>query len=99
MGLFIPVFTFLANIWLTMRGKWGKIYESVPLKFMIVGTIFYFITCVQGPFQSIQGFNRLIHFTNWIVGPRAPGAAGHLLVLGHGGHLLHYSGGDAAAHP
>jgi cbb3-type cytochrome c oxidase subunit I len=75
-GLFIPVFTFLANIWLTMRGKWGKIYESVPLKFMIVGTIFYFITCVQGPFQSIQGFNRLIHFTNWIVGHA------HLALLG-----------------
>ena len=72
----MPVFTFLANIWLTMRGKWGKIYESLPLKFMIVGTIFYFITCVQGPFQSIQGFNRLIHFTNWIVGHA------HLALLG-----------------
>jgi cbb3-type cytochrome oxidase subunit 1 len=43
---------------------------------MIVGTIFYFITCVQGPFQSIQGFNRLIHFTNWIVGHA------HLALLG-----------------
>ncbi|MGI8588107.1 MAG: cbb3-type cytochrome c oxidase subunit I [Chloroflexia bacterium] len=75
-GLFIPVFTFLANIWLTMRGRWGKIYESLPLKFMIVGTIFYFITCVQGPFQSVQGFNRLIHFTQWI-----PGHA-HLALLG-----------------
>lgn len=76
LGLFVPVFTFLANIWLTMRGKWGKIYESLPLKFMILGTIFYFITCVQGPFQSIQGFNRLIHFTNWIVGHA------HLALLG-----------------
>ena len=76
LGLFVPVFSFLANIWLTMRGKWGKIYESLPLKFMIVGTIFYFITCVQGPFQSIQGFNRLIHFTNWIVGHA------HLALLG-----------------
>ncbi|HUS14228.1 MAG TPA: cbb3-type cytochrome c oxidase subunit I [Chloroflexia bacterium] len=75
-GLFIPVFTFLANIWLTMRGRWGKIYESMPLKFMVVGTIFYFITCVQGPFQSVQGFNRLIHFTNWIVGHA------HLALLG-----------------
>ena len=76
LGLFVPVFTFLGNIWLTMRGKWGKIYESLPLKFMIVGTIFYFVTCVQGPFQSIQGFNRLIHFTNWIVGHA------HLALLG-----------------
>jgi cytochrome c oxidase cbb3-type subunit 1 len=76
LGLFIPVFTFLTNIWLTMRGNWGKIYESLPLKFVIVGTIFYFVTCVQGPMQAIQGFNRLIHFTNWIVGHA------HLALLG-----------------
>lgn len=75
-GLFIPVVTFLTNIWLTMRGNWGKIYESLPLKYVIVGTIFYFITCIQGPLQSIQGFNRLIHFTNWIVGHA------HLALLG-----------------
>jgi cbb3-type cytochrome c oxidase subunit I len=76
LGLFIPVFTFLTNIWLTMRGNWGKIYESLPLKFMVVGTIFYFVTCIQGPLQAIQGFNRLIHFTNWIVGHA------HLALLG-----------------
>ncbi len=75
-GLFIPVFTFLTNIWLTMRGNWGKIYESLPLKFVMVGSIFYFVTCVQGPMQAIQGFNRLIHFTNWIVGHA------HLALLG-----------------
>lgn len=76
LGLFIPVITFLTNIWLTMRGHWGKIYESLPLKFAIVGTIFYFVTCIQGPMQAIQGFNRLIHFTNWIVGHA------HLALLG-----------------
>lgn len=76
MGMFVPVFTFLGNMWMTMRGSWGKIYESVALKFLIVGTIFYFVTCVQGPFQSIQGFNRLVHFTWWIVGHA------HLAMLG-----------------
>ena len=76
LGLFIPVITFLTNIWLTMRGNWGKIYESLPLKFIMAGTVFYFITCIQGPLQSIQAFNRLIHFTNWIVGHA------HLALLG-----------------
>jgi len=76
LGLFIPVITFLTNIWLTMRGSWGKIYESLPLKYMVAGTVFYFITCIQGPLQAIQGFNRLIHFTNWIVGHA------HLALLG-----------------
>jgi cytochrome c oxidase cbb3-type subunit I len=76
LGLFIPVITFLTNIWLTMRGNWGKIYESLPLKFVMAGTVFYLITCIQGPLQAIQGFNRLIHFTNWIVGHA------HLALLG-----------------
>jgi cbb3-type cytochrome c oxidase subunit I len=76
LGLFVPVITFLTNVWLTMRGNWGKIYESLPLKFVIAGTVFYFITCIQGPLQSIQAFNRLIHFTNWIVGHA------HLALLG-----------------
>lgn len=75
-GLFIPVLTFLTNIWMTMRGNWGRIYASLPLKFVLVGTVFYFITCIQGPFQAVQSFNRLIHFTNWIVGHA------HLALLG-----------------
>lgn len=75
-GLFIPVLTFLTNIWMTMRGNWGRMYASIPLKFVMVGTVFYFITCIQGPFQAIQSFNRLIHFTNWIVGHA------HLALLG-----------------
>lgn len=75
-ALFIPVLTFLTNIWMTMRGNWGRVYASLPLKYIIVGTVFYFVTCVQGPFQAIQSFNRLVHFTNWIVGHA------HLALLG-----------------
>ncbi|NWJ45903.1 MAG: cbb3-type cytochrome c oxidase subunit I [Chloroflexi bacterium] len=75
-GLFVPVITFLTNIWMTMRGNWGRIYASLPLKYVIVGTVFYFVTCIQGPFQAIQSFNRLVHFTNWIVGHA------HLALLG-----------------
>ena len=75
-ALFIPVLTFLTNIWMTMRGNWGRMYASIPLKFTIVGTVFYFVTCIQGPFQAVQSFNRLIHFTNWIVGHA------HLALLG-----------------
>ncbi len=76
LALFIPVLTFLTNIWMTMRGNWGRLYASLPLKFALVGTVFYFITCIQGPFQAVQSFNRLIHFTNWIVGHA------HLALLG-----------------
>ncbi len=76
LALFIPVLTFLTNIWMTMRGNWGRLYASIPLKFVMVGTVFYFVTCIQGPFQAVQSFNRLIHFTQWIVGHA------HLALLG-----------------
>jgi cbb3-type cytochrome c oxidase subunit I len=75
-SLFVPVLTFITNIFMTMRGNWQKIYESVPLKFVITGVIFYLITCIQGPFQATQTFNRLIHFTQWIIGHA------HLALLG-----------------
>jgi cbb3-type cytochrome c oxidase subunit I len=67
-GMLIPFLTVLTNLWMTMRGNWQKIYESVVLKFFITGTVFYLITAVQGSFQAMQGFNRLIHYTQWIVG-------------------------------
>jgi cbb3-type cytochrome c oxidase subunit I len=67
-GMLIPFLTVLTNLWMTMRGNWQKIYESVVLKFFITGTVFYLITAVQGSFQAVQGFNRLIHYTQWIVG-------------------------------
>lgn len=75
-SLFVPVLTFIVNMFMTMRGNWQKIYESVPLKFVVTGVIFYLITCIQGPFQATQGFNRLIHFTQWIIGHA------HLALLG-----------------
>jgi cbb3-type cytochrome c oxidase subunit I len=75
-SLFVPVLTFITNIFMTMRANWQKVYESVPLKFVVTGVIFYLITCIQGPFQATQTFNRLIHFTQWIIGHA------HLALLG-----------------
>lgn len=75
-SLFVPVLTFITNIFMTMRANWQKVYENVPLKFVITGVIFYLITCIQGPFQATQTFNRLIHFTQWIIGHA------HLALLG-----------------
>ena len=97
-GLFIPVFTFLTNIWLTMRGNWGKIYESLPLKFMIVGHDLLLHHLRAGAVPVHPGLQPADPLHQLDRGPRPPGAAGHLLVLGHGRHLLHYSGHAAAAH-
>lgn len=74
--LIIPVWTVLTNFYGTMAGKWGAVKESVPLKFTVTAMVFYFITCFQGPMQSLRSVSTIVHFTTWVV------AHAHLAVLG-----------------
>jgi cytochrome c oxidase cbb3-type subunit I/II len=74
--LLVPVFAFVTNITLTMRGSWEKVFTNLPLRFTITGFIFYFLVNVQGSFMALPGFNRATHFTNFVV------AHAHLALLG-----------------
>jgi len=76
MALLIPVFAFTVNILMTMRGQWEKFFTNLPLRFGLTGFVFYFLVNVQGSFEAIQSFNRLTHFTNFVV------AHAHLALLG-----------------
>jgi cbb3-type cytochrome oxidase subunit 1 len=76
MSLLIPVFAFTVNILMTMRGSWEKFFTNLPLRFGLTGFVFYFLVNVQGSFEAIQSFNRLTHFTNFVV------AHAHLALLG-----------------
>jgi cbb3-type cytochrome c oxidase subunit I len=75
-SLLVPVFAFIVNIAMTMRGNWAKFFTNIPLRFGLTGFIFYFLTNVQGAFQAIPSFNRMTHFTNFVV------AHAHLALLG-----------------
>lgn len=74
--LLVPVFAFVTNVWLTMRGNWQAFFTNIPLRFILTGFIFYFLVNVQGSFMAIPAFNQMIHFTNFIV------AHAHLALLG-----------------
>ncbi|MBF9030957.1 cytochrome-c oxidase [Rhodobacterales bacterium HKCCE3408] len=74
--LLVPVFAFVTNVWLTMRGNWSSFFTNMPLRFMLTGFIFYFLVNVQGAFMAVPVFNQMIHFTNFIV------AHAHLALLG-----------------
>jgi len=74
--LLVPVFAFVTNIWLTMRGNWDRFFTNLPLRFMLTGFIFYFLVNIQGAFMAVPTFNQMIHFTNFIV------AHAHLALLG-----------------
>ncbi len=74
--LLVPVFTFVTDIVLTMRGHWGKFFTNMPLRYAMTALIFYLLVNIQGSFEAIQQFNRFTHFTNFVV------AHAHLALLG-----------------
>jgi cytochrome c oxidase cbb3-type subunit 1/cytochrome c oxidase cbb3-type subunit I/II len=80
-ALVIPVFAFLTNIWLPIKDRFGRVYANVGAKMVFVGTIWYFITCVQGPFQSLPSVQRVTHYTQWVV------AHAHIALFGFAGFI------------
>lgn len=80
-GLLIPVYAFLTNQWMTLRGKWWRIPDSVVLRFVFAGTVFYFFTSTEGTLLALPSVERITHFTNWVVGHS------HLGLLGFSGFI------------
>ena len=80
-ALLIPVFAFLTNVWLPIKNRFDRLFENVGAKFVFAGTVWYLITCLQGPFQSLPQVQTVTHFTQWVV------AHAHLALLGFGGFI------------
>ncbi len=74
--LMIPVWSLVWNFFATMKGQWHQLKDNVPIKFLMSGTIFYLLTCFQGPMHSLRSVNAIVSKTDWIVGHA------HMAVLG-----------------
>lgn len=81
LSMVIPVFTVLANLWLTARGRGGVVLRHPAGRFVLAGTIWYLLTCVQGPLQSLPSLQKVTHFNNWTIGHS------HIAVLGFSGFI------------
>jgi cbb3-type cytochrome oxidase subunit 1 len=62
--------------------------RDVPLRYVWTSIIFYLVVSLQGSWQSLMPVNRLVHFTDWVIGHS------HLAMIGFGsfaaiGGLLH----------
>lgn len=66
--LLAVVYTVMHNFFATMKGEWSKLASSVPLRFLTVGAIFYILTCTQGPLHAQIFMQKIIHFTDWVIG-------------------------------
>ena len=64
----VVVTTVLANFLLTLRGRGDYLRENFPIRWFYTGMIFYWITCFQCAIQVTLTVQKLIHFTDWVVG-------------------------------
>lgn len=64
----IVVFTVIVNFFLTLRGSGDKLRTSLPVRWFYTGMVFYFLTCLQCSFQTTLTFQKIIHFSDWVVG-------------------------------
>ena len=68
-SLLIPVIAVITNFLGTFATapKENRFSGPIP-KFLMAGTIYYLLTCIQGPMQAIPAFNVIISKNDWIVG-------------------------------
>lgn len=66
--LFIPVFSVITNLFMTLHGQWKQYSQSAPIRFLMIGNLFYLLTCIQGPIQALRNVNEITSKTDWIIG-------------------------------
>jgi cytochrome c oxidase cbb3-type subunit 1/cytochrome c oxidase cbb3-type subunit I/II len=84
-GMLLPVTTVLINLWLTMRGRLAEMNADIGGKFVFAGTVWYLLTCLQGPLQSLPVIQKVTHFNNWVVAHAHMGVLGFSGIVGLGG--------------
>jgi cytochrome c oxidase cbb3-type subunit 1 len=78
----IVVFTVIVNFFMTLRGSGDALRTNMSIRWFYTGMVLYFTTCFQCAFQTTLTFQRLIHFTDWVV------AHAHLVMFGVFGFWL-----------
>jgi cytochrome c oxidase cbb3-type subunit 1 len=68
MAIEIVVFTVIVNFFMTLRGRGDFLRTNMPMRWFYAGMVCYFVTCFQCAFHVTLTFQRLIHFTDWVVG-------------------------------
>jgi cytochrome c oxidase cbb3-type subunit 1 len=66
--LFIPVWTVVTNLFATLKPQWQAYTQSAPIRFLMMGNIFYLLTCIQGPLMALRNINEITSKTDWVIG-------------------------------
>jgi cytochrome c oxidase cbb3-type subunit 1 len=74
--LILPSWGTAINMLLTLKGQWHQITENPVIKLLVLASMFYMFSTLEGPIQAIKSVNALAHFTDWIVGHVHDGVLG-----------------------
>ena len=80
-SMVLPVSIVVMNLWMTARHFGARIWGDPAARFVMGGVVWYVVTCIQGPLQSLPFLQRVTHFNNWTVGHA------HIAMLGFGGYI------------
>jgi cytochrome c oxidase cbb3-type subunit I len=80
-SMVIPVSIVVLNLWMTARGFGRRVWGDPAARLVMGGIVWYIVTCIQGPLQSLPFLQRVTHFNNWTVGHA------HIAMLGFGGYI------------
>ena len=58
----------VTNLLLSLKGSAGVVARDVPLRFVWVSIVTYLAVSLQGSMQALMPVNRLVHFTDWVIG-------------------------------
>jgi cytochrome c oxidase cbb3-type subunit 1 len=64
----LVVTTVIINFFGTIWGSARALVTNLPLRWFYTGMVFYFLTCLQCAMQVTLTFQKVIHFTDWVVG-------------------------------
>jgi cytochrome c oxidase cbb3-type subunit I/II len=58
----------VTNQLLSLKGQAGIVVRDVPLRFVWLSIVAYLIVSLQGSLQALMPVNRLVHFSDWVIG-------------------------------
>lgn len=64
----VVVTTVIVNFFATLKGRGDALRVSLPIRWFFTGMVMYFITCVQCAYQTTLSAQKIIHFSDWVVG-------------------------------
>ncbi|HZR82719.1 MAG TPA: cbb3-type cytochrome c oxidase subunit I [Candidatus Binatia bacterium] len=64
----VVVVTVLVNFFGTLHGRSDAMRGNLAIRWFYTGMIMYGLTCLQCAFQVTLTFQKIIHFTDWVVG-------------------------------